>query len=119
MAAYKYKLSDPRPYLFRTDDYGRSWTLLTGGTNGVPADVPTRAVREDPKRKGLLYLGTEKGIYVSFDDGQAWQPLQLNLPVVPITDLRVHHDDLVVSTQGRSFWVLDDVSPLREMAGPV
>jgi len=118
VAAYKYKLSDPRPYLFRTDDYGRSWTLLTGGTNGVPADVPTRAVREDPKREGLLYLGTEKGIYVSFDDGQAWQPLQLNLPVVPITDLRVHRDDLVVSTQGRSFWVLDDVSPLREMAGP-
>jgi photosystem II stability/assembly factor-like uncharacterized protein len=117
VAAHKYKLGDPRPLLFRTDDYGQTWTLLTTGTNGVPDDVPTRSVREDPRRKGLLYLGTEKGIYVSFDDGRNWQPLQLNLPIVPVTDLRVHHDDLVVSTQGRSFWILDDITPLRELAG--
>lgn len=117
LAVHKYKLRDPRPYLFRTDDYGRTWTLLTSGTNGIPADVPTRVVREDPRRRGLLYAGTESGIFVSFDDGRRWQPFQLNLPIVPITDLRLHRDDLVVSTQGRSFWVLDDVTPLREAAG--
>ena len=116
LAAYKYKLRDPRPFIFRTVDYGKTWTLLTSGTNGIPADVPARSVREDPERKGLLYAGTEAGLYVSFDDGGHWQALQLNLPIVPVTDLRVHQDDLVVSTQGRSFWILDDVTPLREVA---
>ncbi len=116
VVAHKYKLRDPRPFVFRSDDSGRTWKLLTTGTNGVASDVPTRVVREDPTRRGLLYLGTEAGMYVSFDDGTRWQPLQQNLPRVPISDLRVHRDDLVLATQGRSFWVLDDVTPLREVA---
>jgi len=116
VVAHKYKLRDPRPFVFRSDDSGRSWTLLTSGANGVAPDLPTRVVREDPKRRGLLYLGTEAGMYVSFDDGARWQPLQQNLPRVPVTDLRVHRDDLVLATQGRSFWILDDVTPLREVA---
>jgi photosystem II stability/assembly factor-like uncharacterized protein len=119
VSAYKYKLGDRRPFILRTDDYGQTWTLLTSGTNGIPAQVPTRSVREDPKRKGLLYAGTESGVFVSFDDGRHWQGFQQNLPRVPVTDLKVHHDDLVVSTQGRSFWILDDVTPLREASAPM
>jgi photosystem II stability/assembly factor-like uncharacterized protein len=116
IAALNYMFGDWRPYIFRTEDYGKSWTLLTSGKNGIPADVPTRVVREDPVRKGLLYAGTEKGIFVSFDDGAQWQSLQLNLPIVPVTDLRPHKNDLVVATQGRSFWILDDLTLIQQLA---
>jgi len=114
-----YLLGDFRPFLWRTDDYGKSWTLLTTELNGIPYDQPTRVVREDPEREGLLYAGTEFGLFVSFDNGARWRPLQLNMPVTPITDLKVHRGDLAVSTQGRSFWVLDDLSPLRELSDRV
>jgi photosystem II stability/assembly factor-like uncharacterized protein len=116
-ATYRYLLGDYRPYLYRTDDYGRTWTKLTDGTNGIPADWPTRVVREDPDREGLLYAGTEFGLFVSFDNGSRWQSLQLNLPNVPITDLKVHRKDLVVSTQGRAFWILDNITVLHQLAG--
>jgi photosystem II stability/assembly factor-like uncharacterized protein len=116
VAAHRYRLADFRPLIYRTDDYGKTWTLLTDGRNGIPTGTPTRVVREDPARKGLLYAGTEWGMYVSFDDGRRWQPFQLNLPIVPITDLKVHRHDLVVSTQGRSFWILDDLTPLHQSA---
>ncbi len=114
VAVQRYRLDDFAPYVFRTTDYGRSWDLLTNGQNGIPADYPVRTVREDPVRAGLLYAGTEWGTFVSFDDGRNWQALQLNLPVTPVTGMRVAHDDLIVSTQGRSFWILDDVTPLRQ-----
>lgn len=113
-AVHRYRLDDYAPYVFRTEDYGRSWERLTDGTNGIPADYPVRVVREDPVRRGLLYAGTEFGAFVSFDAGRHWQSLQLNLPVTPVTGLQVVDDDLVASTQGRSFWVLDDITPLRE-----
>jgi len=112
---YRYRRDDFRPYVYRTEDYGRSWRLLTDGRNGIPADHFVRGVREDPVRRGLLYAGTEFGMYVSFDDGERWQPFQLNLPLTPVTDLVVHGSDLVVATQGRSFWIMDDVTPLRQM----
>ena len=115
VAVYNYRMDDWRPYVFRTDDRGATWTQLTDGRNGIPLDRPVRVVREDPEREGLLYAGTEFGMYVSFDDGAHWQTLQLNLPVTPITDLAVHRNDLVVATQGRSFWILDDVSPLHQL----
>ena len=119
MAVFKYRDGDFRPYVFRTTDWGASWTLLTSGSNGIPDDHPVRVVREDPDREGLLYAGTEFGMFVSFDDGANWQSFQQNLPRTPITDLRVHHDDLVVATQGRSFWILDDVTPLHALADDV
>ena len=115
IAVYRYRENDFRPYIFRTNDAGESWDLLTDGTNGIPPTHFTRAIREDHDRKGLLYAGTEFGLYVSFDDGAHWQRFQNNLPVSPITDLQVHRKDLVVSTQGRSFWVLDDLSPLHQI----
>lgn len=114
-AVYRYLLGDYQPYLYRTDDYGRTWTRLTDGKNGIPADWPTRVVREDPGREGLLYAGTEFGLFVSFDNGAHWQPFQLNLPNVPITDIKVHRKDLVVATQGRSFWILDNISLLHQL----
>ncbi len=116
LAVQRYREDDWRPYLFRTDDFGKTWRLLTDGKNGIPADHPVRVVREDPVRRGLLYAGTEFGTFVSFDDGAHWQSLQLNLPATPVTDLKVQRGDLVVATQGRSFWILDDVTPLRELA---
>lgn len=112
VAANRYQLDDRRPYIFKTTDFGNTWTSIT---NGIAAEAFVRAVREDPDRPGLLYAGTETGVYVSFDDGALWQPLQLNLPVVPITDLVVKNQDLVVATQGRSFWILDDLSPLHQL----
>ena len=115
VAVVRYLLGDFAPYIYKTEDYGRSWTRLTDGVNGIPADAPTRVVREDPDRAGLLYAGTEFGMYVSFDEGAHWHPFQLNLPVTPITDIRVHRQDLVLSTQGRSFWILDDLTPLHQM----
>jgi photosystem II stability/assembly factor-like uncharacterized protein len=118
-AVYRYLLGDYAPYLYRTDDYGKTWTRLTDGTNGIPADTPTRVVREDPDREGLLYAGTEFGIYVSFDNGGHWQPFNLNLPQVPIADIKVHHKALVVATQGRAFWMLDDLSALHQLTPQV
>jgi photosystem II stability/assembly factor-like uncharacterized protein len=119
IAVHRYRQNDFRPYIFRTADYGASWELLTDGKNGIPETSFTRAVREDPVKKGLLYAGTEFGMYVSFDDGAHWQRFQLNLPVTPVTDIRVHRSDLVLSTQGRAFWILDDVSPLRQLGDDV
>jgi photosystem II stability/assembly factor-like uncharacterized protein len=116
IAVLNYYFKDYRPYIYRTNDYGRNWELLTDGKNGIPGDTPTRVVREDPDRKGLLYAGTEFGMYISFDDGRHWQTLQLNLPQIPITDLKVHQKDLVLSTQGRSFWILDDLTPLHQLS---
>ena len=110
-----YRTDDYRPYIYRTDDYGQTWALLTEA-NGIPANHFIRVMREDPARKGLLYAGGEFGLYVSFDDGRRWQSLQLNMPVTPVTDLVVSQGDLVLSTNGRSFWILDDVTPLRELA---
>jgi photosystem II stability/assembly factor-like uncharacterized protein len=115
VAAYRYLLGDFEPYIFKTEDYGRTWARLTDGANGIPADYPTRVVREDPDAAGLLYAGTEFGIFISFDDGGHWQSFQLNLPVTPITDIRMYRQDMVLSTMGRSFWVMDDVTPLHEL----
>src|SRR5919199_204279 len=115
-AVLRYLLGDWRPYIYRTNDYGRTWTLLTPGTNGIPADYPTRVVREDPDRPGLLYAGTEFGAFISFDDGRKWYPFQLNLPRTPVTDMKVHRKDLVLSTQGRAFWILDDLTPIHQMS---
>ncbi|MDE2958338.1 MAG: hypothetical protein OXU68_15230 [Bacteroidota bacterium] len=113
VAGYRYLLGDFRPYIYRTSDYGATWTLLTDGTNGIPPDSPTRVVREDPDRAGLLYAGTEFGLFVSMDDGATWQTFQQGLPVTPVTGIRVHRQDLVVSTMGRGFWILDNVTPLH------
>ena len=113
VAATMYKSDDLRPYLYKTADYGASWTRIDAGIDPLHF---TRVVRADPERRGLLYAGTERGIYVSFDDGGRWQPLQLNLPIVPVTDLTIKEGDLVAATQGRGFWVLDDLSPLRALA---
>jgi len=119
VAVQKYRFDDFAPYIFKTDNYGDSWSLLTDGRNGIPANHAVRAVREDRVRQGLLYAGTEFGMYVSFNDGRNWQSLQLNLPVTPITGMEQMHDDIIVSTQGRSFWVLDDVTPLRQITDAV
>jgi len=116
IAVYRYLLGDYQPYLYRTDDYGRTWTRLTDGKNGIPADWPTRVVREDPDREGLLYAGTEFGMFISFDNGAHWQSFQLNLPTTPITDIKVYQKNLIVSTQGRSIWMLDNVTPLHQFA---
>jgi hypothetical protein len=112
----RYRLDDMRPYVYRTDDHGATWALLTDGANGIPANYPVRVVREDPAREGLLYAGTEFGMFASFDGGRRWQPLQLNLPIVPVVDLALWNDDLIVSTQGRSLYVLDDLTPLHQIA---
>lgn len=119
IAAYRYLLGDFAPYIFRTDDFGETWTRLTDGHNGIAADEPTRVVREDPERPGLLYAGTEFGLYLSFDHGEHWRSLQLNLPAVPVTDIRLAHGDLALSTQGRGFWILDNLSPLRQLPDAV
>ena len=113
VAATRYKSHDNQPYLYKTTDYGKSWTKIT---NGIPEDDFTRVIREDPKQKGLLYAGTEMGIYVSFDDGDNWQRMTGNFPVVPVHDLIIKDDDLVVATHGRSFWILDDITALRHAA---
>ena len=108
-------MGDFEPHVYKTEDYGESWTRITTGTNGIPNDHPVRVVREDPDRAGLLYAGTEFGMFISFDDGENWQTLQLNLPVTPITDLKIVDKDLVMSTMGRSFWILYDLTPLHEI----
>ncbi len=111
----RYQLGDWKPYIYRTLDFGKNWTLLTDGKNGIPADYPVRVVREDPNRAGLLYAGTEYGMFISMDDGANWMPFQQNLPITPITDIKVHQNDLVLSTMGRSFWILDDVTLLHQL----
>jgi len=108
----RYKLGDYTPYIYKTEDYGKNWKLIT---NGIPAEHFTRALRADPERKGLLYAGTENGMYLSFDDGANWSPFQLNLPIVPITDLTIKNNNLIVATQGRSFWIIDDLTPLHQI----
>ena len=112
VAGTKYKSGDYQPYLYRTKDYGKTWTKITDGID--PAHF-TRVVRADPKRVGLLYAGTEFGMYISFDDGASWKPFQLNLPIVPITDLTIKNDNLIAATQGRSFWLIDDITPLHQL----
>jgi photosystem II stability/assembly factor-like uncharacterized protein len=119
VAIYRYLLGDFAPYIYRTDDYGKSWVRLTDGSNGIAADEPTRVVREDPDRPGLLFAGTEFGMYVSFDNGAGWQPFQLNLPHTPVTDIRIAHKDLILSTQGRSFWILDNLTPVEQLSQKV
>ncbi len=116
IAANRYQQDDFAPYLWKSSDYGRTWTRIV---NGIPRTAYTRVVREDPMRRGLLYAGTEYGVWVSMDDGARWQPLQLNLPRVSVRDLRVQGNDLIAATHGRSFWVIDDLSPLRQLADSV
>ncbi|MEM9258157.1 MAG: glycosyl hydrolase, partial [Bacteroidota bacterium] len=111
IATTRYKFNDLRPAIYRTTDYGKSWQKIT---TGIPKNTYVRVVREDPIREGLLFAGTETGMYVSYDTGKQWEPLQLNLPVTPITDLKIHQGDLIVATSGRSFWVLDDLEALRQ-----
>jgi photosystem II stability/assembly factor-like uncharacterized protein len=111
VAADRHQSDDFHPYIYKTSDYGKTWTKLT---NGIPDTAFVRVVREDPKKRGLLYAGTETGLYVSFNDGGTWRPLQLNLPTTPVHDLVVKGDDLVVATHGRAFWILDDLGPLRQ-----
>ena len=115
VAATAYRMEDDRPYVYKTTDYGKSWANIT---SGIPENVFVRVVREDPARRGLLYAGTERGLFVSLDDGASWQPFQRNLPPVPITDLQVKRGDLLVATQGRAFWILDDLTPLRTWSPP-
>jgi photosystem II stability/assembly factor-like uncharacterized protein len=116
IAVLRYQLGDWKPYIYKTEDFGDRWQLLTDGSNGIPADFPTRVVREDPAREGLLFAGTEFGMFVSLDDGANWHEFQQNLGVTPVTDLKIIRGDLAVSTMGRSFWVLDNVSTLRQDA---
>ncbi len=111
VVAMKYKSGDNAPYVYRTGNYGASWRKIT---DGLPGEHFARVVREDPERAGLLFAGMERGLFVSFNNGGDWQPFQTNLPVVPITDLMVRRNDLVLATQGRAFWVVDDISPLRQ-----
>ncbi len=112
VAGTKYKSGDFSPYFYKTTDYGKTWTKIT---NGIPAEHFTRVLREDPKQKGLLYAGTETGMYISFNDGKNWQPFQLNLPIVPITDLAIKDNNLIVATQGRSLWIIDDLTVLHQL----
>jgi photosystem II stability/assembly factor-like uncharacterized protein len=111
IATTKYKLGDYSPALYKSTNYGKSWTNIS---SGIPNGAYTRVVREDESTKGLLYAGTEKGVYISFNDGTSWQPFQLNLPVTPVLDLKVHQNDLIVATSGRSFWILDNLSLLSQ-----
>jgi photosystem II stability/assembly factor-like uncharacterized protein len=112
LSATLYKLDDNRPLLYKTNDYGESWSEIT---SGIPDDDFTRCIRVDPERDGLLYCGTETSAYVSFDDGGSWQPLRANMPVVPVYDLQIKGTDLIAATHGRSFWILDDLEQLRQM----
>ncbi len=112
VATTSYKSGDSKPYLFKTKDYGKTWTKIT---DGIDLTHFTRVVRADQKRPGLLYAGTEFGMYISFDDGASWKPFQLNLPTVPITDLTIKNDNLIAATQGRSFWLIDDITPLHQL----
>jgi len=116
IAVDRHLLGDERPYLYKTMNYGRNWKLISDDADGIPNDYTTRVLREDPVRKGLLYAGTEYGVFVSFDDGSSWEKFQQNLPVTPITDIKIFRGDLILSTMGRGFWILDDITPLRQTA---
>jgi photosystem II stability/assembly factor-like uncharacterized protein len=116
VAADRHRLDDFKPYAFKTADYGRTWTPIV---TGIPDDAYVHVVRVDPKRPGLLYAGTERGIFVSYDDGARWQPLQLNLPIVPVHDLAIHGDSLAGATHGRAFWILDDLAPVRQWSAAI
>ncbi len=116
IAVDRHLLGDSTPYLYKTSDYGRSWILLSAESNGIPNDHTARVLREDPVKPGLLYAGTEYGMYVSFNDGESWKSFQQNLPVTPITDIKIFRGDLVLSTMGRGFWILDDITALRDAA---
>jgi photosystem II stability/assembly factor-like uncharacterized protein len=116
VAVDRHQNDDLAPYIYKTTNYGSTWTRITAG---IPDGAFVRAVREDPKKKDLLYAGTERGVFVSFDDGGHWRALQINLPLTPVHDLVIKNDDLVLATHGRSFWILDDVSPLRQFADSV
>jgi photosystem II stability/assembly factor-like uncharacterized protein len=121
VAANRFQMDDQEPYLFKTTDYGRTWTRIdgSGAANGIPASEFTRVIREDEVRPGLLFAGTERGIYVSLDDGATWTSLRRNLPPVPIHDLAIKEGDLIAATHGRSFWVIDDLSSLRQLSAEV
>jgi hypothetical protein len=112
----KYKSGDYKPYIYKTENYGKYWKEIT---NGIGEESFTRALRADPKRKGLLYAGTERGMYISFDDGENWESFQQNLPIVPITDLAIKNDNLIAATQGRSLWIIDDLTPLHQLNSSV
>ena len=114
LATTRYKFNDYTPGLYKSTNYGKTWKLIT---SGIPQGAYTKVVREDEKRKNLLFAGTVTGMYASWDGGLNWAPLQLNLPITPITDLAISHDNIVVATQGRSFWVLDDLTILRQYDG--
>ena len=118
VSATRYKSDDTHPYIFKTNDYGKTWTLIT---NGLPENTYNRCVREDPNKKGILYCGFETGIYISFDDGAHWQSLQLNLPNTPVRDIQIQkrENDLVIATHGRSFWILDDITPLYQLSDEI
>jgi len=111
-AILRYQLGDFKPYIYKTVDYGQNWELITAG---IPDDFPVRVVREDPEKEGVLYAGTEFGLFISLNDGESWNSFQQNLPVTPITDIKVHQNDLILSTMGRGFWILDNISALHEM----
>ena len=115
-AGTKYKSGDDHPYLYKTTNYGKSWTQIT---SGIPDDNFTRVVRADPNKKGLLYAGTERGMYISFNDGNTWVPFQLNLPMVPVTDLVIKDNNLIAATQGRSFWIIDDLTVLHQLTDEI
>ncbi|WP_297794255.1 hypothetical protein [uncultured Eudoraea sp.] len=110
----RYQLGDRNSYIYKTNNYGKSWELLTTGNNGIPQEYPTRVVREDPVKEGLLFAGTEYGIFISLNDGKTWQAFQQNLPTTPVTDLKIHRGDLVLATMGRGFWILEDMNLLRQ-----
>ena len=114
VSVLRYQLGDWKPYIYKTTDYGESWQLLTSGKNGIPANYPTRVVREDPVKEGVLYAGTEYGMFISLNDGKSWESFQQNLPVTPITDIKVFRGDLVLSTMGRGFWIIDNVNSIHE-----
>lgn len=111
-AILRYQIGDFKPYIYKTEDYGKTWELIV---NGIPGDFPVRVVREDPEKEGVLYAGTEFGMFISLNDGQLWEPFQQNLPVTPITDIKIHQNDLVLSTMGRGFWIMDDISALQDI----
>jgi len=113
VAVLRYQLGDWKPYIYRTNDYGESWDLLTTGINGIPSDFPTRVVREDPLKEGVLYAGTEYGMFISLDDGITWEPFQQNLPVTPVTDIKIFRGNLALSTMGRGFWILDNITSIH------
>ena len=114
IAVDRHLLGDGKPYFYKTTNYGRTWELISTSSNGIPSDYNARVLREDPVREGLLYAGTEFGMFVSFNDGKSWEKFQQNLPVTPITDIKIFRGDLILSTMGRAFWILDNITPLRD-----